>query len=250
MIVPKRTFIQTVLCVAALLAVASFKYASEGGLVIRFQNVVGNRVLHLDSTYRNELGQVYTITNFKYYIGKISFKKADGKEYACKEFYLISESDTASKEIKLPHIPPGEYVSMSFLIGVDSLHNCSGAQSGALDPVNGMFWTWNSGYVFLKLEGKSPSSASPGNLLEFHIGGYRQPHNCIREVSLNLGKEGTIKGETSSRIEIKADAGELFKTPVTIDFSKLSSVNDFHNATLLATNYSDMFSIKQTEHEK
>jgi hypothetical protein len=32
-------------------------------------------------------------------------------------------------------------------------------------------------------------------------------------------------------------------TPTTIDLSKLSSVTDFHNATTIADNYSDMFSI-------
>ena len=53
-------------------------------------------------------------------------------------------------------MPAGNYNSLSFLLGVDSMHNVSGAQTGALDPANDMFWTWNSGYVMAKMEGASP----------------------------------------------------------------------------------------------
>ncbi|HXP53201.1 MAG TPA: MbnP family protein, partial [Bacteroidia bacterium] len=123
-------------------------------------------------------------------------------------------------------------------------HNCSGAQSGALDPVNAMFWEWNTGYIFMKMEGKSPVSKSPGNLLEFHIGGYRTPYNCIRTVTLKLSQQLNITKNRTEALTIKTNLAELFKTPTTIDFSKLSSVTDFHNATTIADNYRDMFSIK------
>ena len=141
-------------------------------------------------------------------------------------------------------VPDGEYTGISFIIGVDSLHNCSGAQAGALDPVNAMFWTWNTGYIFLKLEGKSPASKSPGNIFEYHIGGYKQPTNCIRQVSLAF--KAPLKLNSSHlevELHIKADAAEVLKTPTTIDISQLSSVTDFHNATTIADNYADMFSV-------
>jgi hypothetical protein len=35
--------------------------------------------------------------------------------------------------------------AIKFLLGVDSLKNVSGIQTGALDPAKGMFWTWNTG---------------------------------------------------------------------------------------------------------
>jgi hypothetical protein len=107
-----------------------------------------------------------------------------------------------------------------------------------------MFWAWNTGYIFLKMEGKSKASHSPGNLLEFHIGGYKEPSNCIRRVTLQFDKPlWSAKGKQNN-ITIKADLSELFKTPTAIDFSKISSVTDFHNARAIADNYVDMFSIK------
>lgn len=226
------------------MAAMSFITKPLPNLTIRFNNYVGNEMLKLYSaTYKNELGQTYTVSKFKFYIGNINLKNKNGKEFSSSEYFLVNEEDPISKQITLANVPDGDYTSISFTLGVDSLHNCSGAQEGALDPLNAMFWAWNTGYIFLKMEGKSSVSKSPGNLLEFHIGGYKAPYNCIRTITLNLSND-LIVGDKPTSINIKADLSELFKTPTAIDFSKLSSVTDFHNATAIADNYRDMFSVQ------
>jgi hypothetical protein len=121
-------------------------------LQIQFRHVINNEIIKLDNvTYVNDLGQTYTVSKFKYYIGQIRLRKTDGKEFLVDEYFLIDEEDEASKTVSLENIPAGEYEAISFILGVDSLRNCSGAQSGALDPFKGMFWSWNTGYIFLKL---------------------------------------------------------------------------------------------------
>ena len=217
---------------------------SEGKFSIIFHNYVGDQVLQFDTVlYKNELGQSFCITKFKYYIGNIRLKKTNGSELTYDDYYLINEEEPTSKKINLDNIPAGEYSGIDFIIGVDSVHNCSGAQSGALDPINAMFWAWNTGYIFLKLEGKSSASKSPGNIFEFHIGGYKQPSNCIRSVSLTFEHPIMITPANNKELHIKADAAEILKTPTTIDLSIRSSVTDFHNATTIADNYMDMFSV-------
>ncbi len=210
-------------------------------LGISILHSVGKSLLALDSAeYTNELGQNFRITKLKYYLSNFCFKSKNGKEFKIDGTCLINEEDPASKELSF-NIPVGEdYNSLEFIIGVDSLHNCSGAQSGALDPINAMFWTWNSGYIFLKLEGTSPSSTSPGHVFEYHIGGYTHPHNSIRKVSLPLS---TDISHSPAHLTLRADLLELLKTPTQIDFSTLSSVTDSKNAGLVADNYKDMFSI-------
>jgi hypothetical protein len=237
-----------VLCIMAVLAAAmSFKPVTKSKLIIQFSNYVGNEKLVLDSgNYKNVLGQPFTVSMFKYYISNIHLKNNNGSEYSCRDgYFLVNEEDNNSKQIVLNDVTEGEYTSLSFTLGVDSLHNCSGAQSGALDPLNGMFWAWNTGYIFLKLEGKSAASHSNGNALAFHIGGYKQPNNCIRTITLNLKTPLKISVNQSASLNIKTDVSEIFKTPFTIDFSKMSSVTDFHNSVMIADNYKDMFSIKQ-----
>jgi hypothetical protein len=251
----KRTYKIFVFCTTILITVAQFSFTpkvkhDKGQLIVRFKHVVENELLKLDSAnYKNELGQSYTISKFKYYIGQIHLKNSKGKDFIFKDYFLINEDEELSKQIKLNNIPNGNYKSISFILGVDSLHNCSGAQSGALDPLNAMFWAWNTGYIFLKLEGKSSFSKSSGNMFEFHIGGYKQPTNCIRKIELDLTKNPIIITNKTSFLELKTNAGELLKSPTTIDFSILSSVTDLKNADLIANNYKDMFSVLSVNNE-
>lgn len=211
---------------------------------IHFQHFVGKDTLRLDTVqYQNEFHQSYNITNFKYYIGNIWLKKSDGTSFVSHEYFLIQADEEETQNIILKDVPIGKYTSIEFIIGVDSLHNCSGAQSGALDPVNAMFWTWNTGYIFLKLEGKSPASTSPGGFFEYHIGGFKSPHNAIRKVVLDLPQDYTLSTKNESSLQLGVDAAEILKNPTNIDFSTLSAVTDLLNATLIANNYVDMFRV-------
>lgn len=236
----------SVLGISFLVFILSFtfkgaKKINTSNISINIEHMAGDLVLKLDSViYKNSLGQNFTVTKFKYYLGNIVLKQANGKSFLLKDYFLVNEEEKESKHILLKNVPLEEYSSLEFIIGVDSLHNCSGAQSGALDPANGMFWAWNSGYIFLKLEGISASSDSPGHIFEYHIGGYKQPHNCIRKVKLALNGPGLLKEQT---ISLKADLLEILKDPVQVDFTKLSAVTDFHNSETIADNYRDMFSI-------
>ncbi len=240
--------LQFIAGIAVLVAAMSFKSIDRpvhGQVKIQLEFYVGNEKLVLDTfTYKNNLGQLYTISKFKCYLSNISLIQTNKKEFTTSEYYLVDEDDVDSKVINLENVPSGEYSSINITIGVDSIHNCSGVQSGALDPVKGMFWAWNTGYIFMKLEGHSPESKSPGNIFEYHIGGFKEPNNCIRTVTLKFEKSTlSVLREEASVIKIKVDLSEILKTPTTVDFPKLSSVTDFNNATKIADNYKDMFTI-------
>tara|TARA_B100000795_G_scaffold249512_1_gene217093 strand:+ start:3498 stop:4265 length:768 start_codon:yes stop_codon:yes gene_type:complete len=91
---------------------------------------------------------------------------------------------------------------LNFDIGVDETLNTSGANAGDLDPINGMFWSWQSGYINFKIEGKSPSCNTRKNKFQFHIGGYQKPNKTIRTLVFNLA---SVKGETLT-INLEVDA--------------------------------------------
>ena len=230
---------------ATLMVAMSFsrKPANDGNLTVIFDHYVGDSLLRLDDKlYKNEIGQSFSVTKFKYYVGNICLKKAGGGKVSFQKYYLINEEEVETKKIDLD-VQKGVYTGIDFIIGVDSIDNCSGAQSGALDPVNAMFWAWNTGYIFLKMEGKASASTSPGHIYEYHIGGYRQPYNCVRHVSLTFNKPLEMATTSNKAMHIKADAGKILGGDNNIDFSKLSSVTDFHNSTVIADNYAEMFSI-------
>lgn len=217
-------------------------------LIINIEHFVGNQKLKLDSiNYTNILGQQFTITKFKYYISNISLTKKNGVEFQTNQVFLIDQEDTLTKTIELNNIPTDEYTAIHFTIGVDSLKNCNGAQTGTLDPINGMFWTWNTGYIFLKLEGRSNSSSATDGLIEYHIGGFKQPINAIRTVSLTFDFPLNLTLNDKKTIEIVADILEILKTPNDIDFNKLPIVTSKENAIMMCENYKDMFKLKAYE---
>jgi hypothetical protein len=73
---------------------------------------------------------------------------------------------------------------LRFHIGIDSLTNVSGAMDGALDPMNGMYWAWQSGFINFKLEGTSPVCTTHNHKFQYHIGGYLPPYNALQTITL------------------------------------------------------------------
>jgi hypothetical protein len=129
------------------------------------------------------------------------------------------------------------------VIGVDSTRNVSGAQTGALDPTNDMFWTWNSGYIFVKMEGTSTSA--PSNDLTFHIGGFQSPNNTIRTVNRSFPTNLTVKNTTVSKVKMKTDVLEMFTSPQNIDFSTFNFTMGGPTSVTVANNYVDMITVKE-----
>lgn len=215
---------------------------------LQFTHVVNGKPMALQTgIYTNAVGDSFNITMFKYYVSNFSLTSSNGQEVSLPPaYFLVNESDTASKTITLPTIPEGIYSSISFLIGVDSIRNMSGAQTGALDPVNGMFWTWNSGYIMAKLEGLSPVSKQPNKLIEFHIGGFQGTRNTLRRVTLTFAKPFALPQAEPVVMPIVADAYTWFSQPNTVSFQHVSScTTPGAQAMRIADNYQHMFSIKR-----
>lgn len=212
-------------------------------VTIHFKNQVGSKLLYLDSTYTNPHGEAFTVRIFRYYISHLYVLSNKGKTYMPSDaYFLVDEGKQASKTITL-WVPFPIIQSIGFTIGVDSSRNVSGVQTGALDPANGMFWTWNSGYIMAKLEGSSPVSKAPQNGFTYHIGGFRNGENAARRLSLVLPK--TISA-TKDTVIIKADVNAWFNGVHPLKIADQPSImTPGPQAMQIADNYSKMFSITQ-----
>ena len=131
-------------------------------------------------------------------------------------------------DIKLKQDNNKHIKSLKFNIGVDSLANVSGALKGDLDPVNGMYWAWQSGYINMKLEGRSSSCKTRKNEFQFHIGGYMKPNYAMRKVILEPKK-------SNFTVEINVDVAELFSK---LELSKINSVMVPGTKAMQIANYS------------
>jgi len=209
---------------------------------IRFNHVVGSKALRLfDETYTNSSGEPFVISKFRYYISHISITDNSGKQIDFpNNYYLVNEEDSLSKEIHLP--VSSSLQEISFVIGVDSIKNVSGVQTGSLDPANGMFWTWNSGYVFAKLEGQSNASTGPAHSFSWDVGGFRQTANALRKIKLIKDKNGGMTGNHT--IVITADISKWFNGKAPVSIAKAPVCHQPGKlAVQIADNYCTMFSI-------
>ena len=75
-------------------------------------------------------------------------------------------------------------------IGIDSLQTVDTDFSHALDPIHGMFWTWNSGYINVKIEGISQRSPQRNHVFQLHLGGYTSPFHT--SFSLNIPQKQSM----------------------------------------------------------
>lgn len=220
--------------------------ANSGSLKMEFTNRMNTRPIVLNTDwYTNAHGDSLKIFTYKYYISNVSLTTTTGEVYTVPDsYFLIDQSNDASRHITMDNIPFDDYASVTFLIGVDSLHNSSGAQTGALDPVNGMIWSWNTGYIMAKMEGVSPSSTIVGNNFFFHIAGYKGSDNVLRWVTLSFPAIARVTSTKTPNIHCFNDAGQWFTDPRVIDLSVLNNVTTTgSDAVRMADNYKDMFTI-------
>jgi len=219
--------------------------ASSPKVKLLFRNVVNGQTLKLNTTnYTNAHGDTFSVSIYKYYISNITLTKDDGKVYTePNSYHLIDEAGDSTKFIVMRDLVKGNYTQISFLIGVDRTKNTSGAQTGALDPINGMFWDWNQGYIMAKMEGNSPQASATNHVI-FHLGGFSGPKSSLRWVTLKLPTAALVDNGREPVININSDVAEWFKTPTVVNFattSIVSGVND--ESVMIADNYQDMFTI-------
>ncbi len=234
----------------------------KGNISLEFDNKVGNLSLVLDSPfYTNSSGQNYSISKFDYYISNIVFVNADGSNYVVPQdssYFLIKENNASTWNINLK-VPEGNYVGINFIIGIDSLRNTKpiSERQGVLD-ISGagasMYWTWNSGYIFLKMEGTyddpndSVFTRSP---FTYHIGGfggYNSPTiNNIKNVSLAFGTESAqvreAYGDEGAMVHLNVDASKVIDGSTKVDFNTHSFVMFTPYSINIANNYAAMFSV-------
>jgi hypothetical protein len=187
-------------------------------ILIQIQPIISDQMAVLQKNYYvEELKDSVSLDHLRFYVSNISFLK-NGKVYKLEgqRYFLIdlehSESWVLSLKVKGLERPD----SLRFNIGVDSAMQVKGAQGGDLDPMHGMYWSWRSGYVNFKCEGKSKRCPGEKNAFVFHIGGYRAPFNTIQRVMLPV-KEGPLM--------VQMDLTPLFSEKNILENFKVMSPN-------------------------
>lgn len=152
---------------------------SQGKQKISFIPVYNGQKINLNEKIKSEDGSWIEIQTLRFYISHLSLTSEKSNWIDPALAHLIDLEDSTSFIIDTDMSGAN---SISFMLGIDSLTNVSGILDGDLDPIKGMYWSWNSGYINFKLEGRTSKNVGNNGSFEYHIGGYLPPFETVQHV--------------------------------------------------------------------
>lgn len=195
---------------------------------LRFYPKWGTAPLSLNTRYVNAAGDTVQFSTIKFYISETALVDTTGREI------LLADGDTHAKAAHgsglaiwlvdmsattvaangyykfLVKGNPGKYRGLKFSVGVpfSENHKDASTQSEPLGPNSGMYWSWNPGYIFHKIEGRV-DSAGQSKVLNYHLGEDNRKA-VIRLASLSGTVTEFIVGETNNIFKVDVDYSKLF----------------------------------------
>mgnify|MGYP006902921210 CR=1 FL=1 len=143
----------------------------------------------------------------------------------------------------------GNFSALGFEIGLDSVTNHGDPfafpPDHALDPMFGMHWSWASGYIFFKLEGRYDKANGENSAFAFHIAGLENRSSYEVPINFNLDSDSTV-------VHLEADIYEMFVNPIEYNLEEdgafSHSSNDGGAVEKLLQNMTNFISAQNVEY--
>jgi len=196
--------------VVSFLMVLFLGFGQTTSKKITFQPRISNESIELNKVYALNDSVQLEITTCRFYVSNFSFLSKGKLVSQQKSAFLLDLEHPTSLDLSFPST---EFDGIQFNLGIDSSTNVAGILDGDLDPINGMYWTWNSGYINFKLEGTYAVKNVAKIPFEYHLGGYLSPYPTLQTIS--------VETEKSESIVIQLDVQKFISA---IDFNSCSNV--------------------------
>lgn len=184
-------------------------------------------------------GDSMTITLLQYYVTNVKFQLADGSTFKQPHSYhLVRLVSGGLAELTLDSIPLGDYTGFTFSVGVDSARSANGPQNGVLSIDSGMFWDSSKGYIFIKVEGRSPQA--PNGTFAYHLGGYQAPYNALNIKSFAFNTALRVRQQARPSIRIYVNAARFWHGGLLLA-NKPSILEPGNDAASVAANFTSGF---------
>jgi len=174
-----------------LLLNASIGYSQE--IKLAFEPLFDDQIIKIGKTYYSPtLDDSVQFETLRFYISDVAFFNDEQKIGELTQRYLLIDTEHPATFSALFPDKNHTFNNIRFNIGIDSLTHLQGVMGDDLDPIHGMYWTWQSGYINFKLEGITSSCPARNHLFQFHIGGYQHPFNTLQKVKLGVKQQENI----------------------------------------------------------
>lgn len=192
-------------------------------VVIHLEPRWGDRALQIGSVTRTSSGAEVKIKKLRFYLSEGTLVETSGRAVDAplagrdgkRLPYGVTLVDAAAPEtLELRVLAlPGSYKALNLTVGVpDRAPDCEELNHGdastkpaPLDVDSDMYWSWNPGYVFLKVEGQVRVGGSLEPFL-YHVGEDRR-------AKLHVHVPLEVASDHASSATLVVDASRLFVTP-------------------------------------
>lgn len=181
---------------------------TAGKIIMSFENYFKTApIVYANQNYITDANDTISISDLSYRISNVQLYDQFSKKWIDIGTYKLNGGGDAFKySFTINNVPAGLYNNIRFNVGVDSLRNHSGEQTGDLDPALGMYWSWTNGYIHFKIEGRFQQN---NNTFSIHIGGSQNVVNKTIELS-NYKVKNITNGIA---IAIKFNIHQFFSSP-------------------------------------
>ena len=183
----------------------------------------GNAPYTLGQVVTDHLGHPLRLDNLQAYVAPIALRNAAGEWMESDDVFLLDFSNHNQKMVST--FPAGTYDAVRFGLGIPPEINTD------MDPAAypndhplsvlgsaGMFWTWASGYIFVKYEGKY--ALEPGSQLLEPISYHCGTDASYRTVTFELNEPVEVKSQEVTPALLTLDASRaLIGTGDSIDIA-------------------------------
>lgn len=148
------------------------------------------------------------ITRLDWLVSGLALQRKDGTWTEGRDWYGFLGAADGRLHVDADGVPAEEFRAIRFVVGLDDATDKADPArwppEHALNPtVNRLHWGWQSGYVFLALEGRRQGAAGAADGFSYHLAGAADPMVVELPVAFRGGGPLTIR--------IALDAGKLLE---------------------------------------
>jgi hypothetical protein len=208
------------------------RHPSRGQLTLDLRTTLGGADLKYNTMYRTPSGRSFSVSDFRYYLSNIKAIREDGSAPMVESTVLLI--DPHRRCYDLGQLPVGSYKAIRFDVGLDSAVNHGDPTlHEAPDPLAiqtpGMHWDWNSGYLFMKMEGKvdttAKGSGTPTTEFYYHLGMDEMKRTLELTTGFTIMKTGACTTAVRFELDSMMAGTDLRTETVTHTFDNLPLAN-------------------------
>lgn len=219
--------------------------ATAAPLTVQLHHTHNGSPLLLDSLrFTSSAGETYSVSRLSYLLSDFALEKPDGTRHPVDAFAFIDAAKHRTI-FQLREIPDANYTALHFTLGLAPGPNKSNPASHPaghpLNPaLNNLHWTWQTGYIFLALEGRY---RKPDNSLAGYV--YHLANNP-NETTISLPAALDLTNPAS--LVLSFDIASLLNTPTPLAFTTSGDSTHSHPgdpiAAALTKNLPSAFAIQ------